>query len=132
MHEALEKRDDGGSGLVYSIVDRDDSGKIDDEVKGRFTWDVYHIENYLLDPKVVLAVLKNTTLQDTGFKDVTEIEETFREIAKGQIDRLVEHSLRNRGARCYRSSDQAKGRRGREEPSGEGKSAVRGFYWQIE
>ena len=96
LHEALELRDDGGSGLVFSIVDKDDSDTVDDEGEGKFTWDVYHIENYLLDPTVVLNVLKNTTLQDTGFRNEAEVEGAFREIAKGQIDRLVEHSVRSK------------------------------------
>ena len=82
LHEALERRDDGGSGLVFSIVDRDDSESPDDERDGRFTWDVYHIENYLLDPTVVLDVLRNMTLQDTGFKNEAEVEGAFREIAR--------------------------------------------------
>ena len=96
LHETLELRDDGGSGFVFSIVDKDDSDTVDDEGEGRFTWDVYHIENYLLDPAVVLNVLKNTTLQDTGFRNEEEVEGAFREIAKGQIDRLVEHSVRSK------------------------------------
>ena len=96
LHEALERRNDGGGGLVFSIVDRDDAEMVDNEGEGRFTWDVYHIENYLLDPKVVLGVLKSMTLQDTGFRNETEVEGAFREIAKSQIGRLVEHSVRTK------------------------------------
>lgn len=96
LHEALERRMDGGSGLVFSIVDRDDSEVIEEQNKGRFTWDVYHIENYLLEPEIVLDVLKRITLQDTGFKDAAEVEGAFRDIAQGQIDRLVEHSVRSK------------------------------------
>ena len=96
LHEALERREDGGSGLVFSIVDRDDSDLLDDENERRFTWDVYHIENYLLDPTVVLNVLRNTTLQDTGFRNEREVEGAFREIAESQIDTLVEHSVRRK------------------------------------
>ena len=36
------------------------------------------------------------TLQDTGFRNETEVEEAFREIAKSQIGSLVEHSVRNK------------------------------------
>ena len=94
LHEALERQEDGASGLVFSIVDRDGTEPIDKESDGRFTWDVYHIENYLLDPKIVLNVLNNMTLQDTGFRDEAEVEGAFREIAKNQIDLLTEHSVR--------------------------------------
>lgn len=96
LHEALERREDGGSGLVFSIVDGDGSETVDDEGERRFTWDVYHIENYLLDPKVVLDVLRNITLEDTGFRDESEVEGAFRDIARDQIDRLVEHAVRTK------------------------------------
>ncbi len=94
LHEALERTAEGGSSLVFSIVDRDDAETIDDEASGRFTWDVYHIENYLLEPEVIFQVLTNMTLQNTGFNNGTEIEEAFRSIAKEQVDELVEHSVR--------------------------------------
>ena len=109
LHEALERRDDGGSGLVFSIVDRDDSESSDNEIDGRFTWDVYHIENYLLDPKVVLDVLRNMTLQDTGFKDEAEVEGAFRDIAEGQIDRLVEHAVRSKAHEAIGQAIKLKG-----------------------
>ena len=96
LHEVLERRDDSGSGLVFSIVDKDESDPIDDEGTGRFMWDVYHIENYLLNQKIILDVLRSMTLQDTGFRDEMEVEEALRDIARGQIDRLVEHSVRDK------------------------------------
>ena len=96
LHEELERRNDDGSGLVFSIVDKDDAEMVDDEGEGKFTWDVYHIENYLLDSKVVLVLLKSLALQDTGFRNETEVEESFREIAKSQIGSLVEPSVRNK------------------------------------
>ena len=94
LHEALERQENSASGLVFSIVDRDGTEPTGEEGNGRFTWDVYHIENYLLDPKILLNVLRNMTLQDTGFRNEAEVEGAFREIAKDQIDRLVEHSVR--------------------------------------
>ena len=96
LHETLERQDDGSSGLVFSIVDRDGSETVDDESQRRFTWDVYHIENYLLDPKIVLHVIKNMTLQDAALRNESEVEEAFREIAASQIDRLVEHAVRTK------------------------------------
>ena len=117
LHEALELRDDGGSGLVFSIVDKDDSDTVDDEGEGRFTWDVYHIENYLLDPSVVLNVLKNTTLQDTGFRNEEEVEGAFREIAKGQIDRLVEHSVRSKAHEAIGQAIKLRGEKDDKDPA---------------
>ena len=96
LHEALEKGTEYDASLVFSIVDRDDQEHTGDEARGRFTWDVYHIENYLLEPEVIYQVLVNMSLQDTGFRDGTEIEQALRSIAKEQIDGLVEHSVRAR------------------------------------
>ena len=94
LHEALEKSTEDDTSLVFSIVDKDDQQRTDDESRGRFTWDVYHIENYLLEPDVIYQVLVSMSLQDTGFRDGTEIEEALRSIAKEQVDGLVEHSVR--------------------------------------
>ena len=96
LHEALEKSNDDETSSVFSIVDKDDQEQRSDEARGRFTWDVYHIENYLLEADVIYQVLVNMSLQDTGFKDGMEIEQALRSIAKEQIDRLVEHSVRAR------------------------------------
>ena len=109
LHEAIEKRMDGGSGLVFSIVDRDDSQAEEEEDKGRFVWDVYHIENYLLEPAIVLDVLKRMTLQGTGFRDASEVEGAFRDIAKGQIDELVEHSVRKAAHEAIRRAIKLRG-----------------------
>ena len=117
LHEALERRMDSGNGFVFSIVDRDDSGTIDDESKGRFTWDVYHIENYLLDPKVVLDVLKSITLQETGFRDEAEVEGAFREIARSEIDRLVEHTVRTKAHEAIGRAIKLRGEENEKEPA---------------
>lgn len=96
LHDVLEKSSDDDTSQVFSIIDRDDQQQSDDEARGRFTWDVYHIENYLLEPDVIYQVLVNTSLQDTGFKDGNEIEKALCSIAREQIDRLVELSVRSR------------------------------------
>ena len=100
---------DGGSGVVFSIVERDDSEPGEEEDKGRFVWDVYHIENYLLEPAIVLDVLRRMTLEGTGFRDASEVEGAFRDIAKGQIDELVEHSVRKAAHEAIRRAIKLRG-----------------------
>ena len=117
LHEALERSTEGDSSLVFSIVDRDDEVKINDEARGRFTWDVYHIENYLLDAEVIYQVLVNMSLQDTNFKDGAEIEEAFRSIAKEQIDDLVEHSVRARARDIIRKKIRLRGGDAEDDPA---------------
>lgn len=53
----------------YSVVDRD-SELTPEKNKNHFQWDVYHIENYLLEPKYILQVL-----QDIGHTKEYSIEE---------------------------------------------------------
>ena len=117
LHEALERGEGGADGLVFSIVDRDGGSGPEEEGQGRFTWDAYHIENYLLDPEIVLEVLRKITLEDTGFKDGQEVEGAFRQIAAEQIDHLVEHSIRARVHEAVMHAIRLKGKNGQEDPA---------------
>lgn len=117
LHEALEQREDRGSGLVFSIVDKDGVDEGGDESKRRYTWDVYHIENYLLDSQVVLDVLRKLTLQDTGFKSAEEVEEAFRDIAEEQIEALVEHAVRARAHEAVRQAIRLRGEETSKDPA---------------
>ena len=68
MHELLEAQSTGKR-TTFSIVDKDDDTRIDvDEERGMYTWDVYHIENYLLASSVILKVLKRISLDGTTFE----------------------------------------------------------------
>ena len=117
LHEALEKGTEYDASLVFSIVDRDDQEQTGDEARGRFIWDVYHIENYLLEPDVIYQVLVNMSLQDTGFEDGTEIEQALRSIAKEQIDGLVEHSVRARAREVIGKEIRLKGGETQSDPA---------------
>lgn len=92
LHSALEA-DEGGI-RVYSIVDKDSGkAKTDGKKTGRFSWNVYHIENYLMEPQYILEVLTNSTISELPFQDTEEVEEELKAIAKEQIQSLVAHSL---------------------------------------
>ena len=79
---------------MYSIVDKDSGkAKADGKRTGRFSWNVYHIENYLMEPQYILEVLRNSTISDTPFQDTEEVEEELKIIAKEQVQSLVAHSL---------------------------------------
>ena len=122
LHQALEAQEGGtGKGRVFSIVDRDGSGQLEDgEETGRFTWDMYHIENYLLDERVILDVLQKSTISETGFEKSNEVEEELREIAKEQMDDLVEHAVREKAHRAITGAIRLKGER----KTGEGAGTV--------
>ena len=124
LHQALEAQDGGkGKGKIFSIVDRDGAGRAQDsEESGRFTWDVYHIENYLLDEDVILEVLQKSTISGTGFAESGEVERELRQIAEERIDELVEHVVRERAHQAINGAIRLKGDRNPEEGPGEGVS----------
>ena len=124
LHQALEANEGGmGQGRVFSIVDRDGAAHAQDsEELGRFTWDVYHIENYLLDAAVILEVLQKSTISGTGFASCDEVDRELREIAKEQVEELVEHAVREKAHRVIYGSIRLKGERKPGEDAGEGVS----------
>lgn len=122
LHQALEAQEgQRGGGRIFSIVDKDGAdGSQDGEDSGRFTWDVYHIENYLLDENVVLEVLQKSTISETGFTKSGEVKQELREIAKEQIEELVEHAVREKAHQVITGAIKLKGERNRGEGAGEG------------
>ena len=92
LHRILETNE--GERRVYSIVDKDSGkAKTDGKRTGRFSWDVYHIENYLMEPQYILEVLTKSTISDTHFQDTKEVEQELKTIAKEQVQSLMAHSL---------------------------------------
>ena len=124
LHQALEAQEgEKGKGRIFSIVDRDGTARNQEgEKSGRFTWDVYHIENYLLDETVILEVLQKGTISETGFATSSEVKRELREIAKEQVDELVEHAVRERAHHAINSAIRLKGERTQGEGAGEGVS----------
>ena len=94
MHELLEAQSTGKR-TTFSIVDKDDDTRIDlDEERGMYTWDVYHIENYLLESSVILTVLKRISLDGTTFERDEDVEAALRGIAGEQVESMVEDWVR--------------------------------------
>ena len=92
LHKCLEAQGGGGGIKIYSIVDRD---KREAARKGgrRFSWNVYHIENYLLEATYIAEVLEGITVQDIKLRNAREVEEELRKIAEGQAKKLVKESM---------------------------------------
>ena len=94
MHELLEAQSTGQR-TTFSIVDKDDDTRNDvDEERGMYTWDVYHIENYLLEPSVILKVLKRISLDGSTFERDVDVEAPLRSIAEKQVESMVEDWVR--------------------------------------
>jgi len=77
----------------YAIVDKDsDDGAAATEAVNRFSWDVYHIENYLLDDEIISAVVG--ALVPTVASGADEIGKVLEVAARTTVDAAVTHRLR--------------------------------------
>ena len=95
LHDALERLErPQDRGRVFSIVDRDNEEEGKEE--RRLHWDVYHIENYLLNEEIILEVLRKINLDETGFENAEEVNQAIRSLAEAEVDELVEHVVRAR------------------------------------
>lgn len=96
LYDLLEKARIAGHlpARFYAITDADgDVGTMPD-IPQRFTWDVYHIENYLLDPTFILYVLRDIHRALPPVSTESEIHEELRKCAEQTINELVAHKLR--------------------------------------
>lgn len=92
LHDLIEKLKIEGRfyGDIFSIVDRDS----DDSTKSsefRKIWDVYHIENYLLDADLILRVLKDN-FPARKF-DRSQIDSALLHCAEMIQDKIVAHEI---------------------------------------
>jgi AAA domain, putative AbiEii toxin, Type IV TA system/Protein of unknown function (DUF4435) len=92
LHRLLEDAEATGRlpGRFYAIVDGD--GEVEDDLRSAriFTWNVYQIENYLLEPKYILCALRDLTRWELTEEQLTE---TLRECALSTLSDLVGHRL---------------------------------------
>lgn len=72
----------------YSIVDKDYDGPELVESIAQYSWDVYHIENYLLEPKFIYQAINNITLQNSDFTP-QEIDIKLKKCAEETIDTII-------------------------------------------
>jgi hypothetical protein len=89
-HELLERVAEGGKldTRFYSIVDRDFGGTPLVASDRRYAWDVYHIENYLLEPRFIRDVMRGLQLGGE-LPSEEEIELQLRACATETIDDLI-------------------------------------------
>lgn len=76
----------------YSITDRD-SGEISKSPTSMnmFSWDVYHIENYFLEPKFIVKILSSLQLGPALTEEQTWDE--LRQCAQDTLPQLIRHEL---------------------------------------
>lgn len=80
---------------VYSIIDKDSGSEEQAPSVNRYSWDVYHIENYLLEPKYIRMALSDLTGLRTAMGD-TVIASELASCASETISALVAHATSQR------------------------------------
>ncbi len=95
LYDLLERARTAGHvhARFYAITDADDEG-YGEGPPTRFRWDVYHIENYLLVPRFVLAALRSIGVGPATLSDEAAVLEALKACAETTIGTLVSHKLR--------------------------------------
>jgi predicted ATPase len=99
LHKVLDETVQAGKipAKIYSIVDKDSGQEVNGTgYRRHYSWDVYHIENYLLSPKYILEAMRQIGQYHDALPNETTIEEKLKEIARGNISVLVVHSMREK------------------------------------
>jgi hypothetical protein len=77
---------------IFSIVDSDAEDESSNPVPDQsFAWDVYHIENYLLESNIILKILKD--LGVNLFPSEEDVYTALRDCARETMTGLVRHQL---------------------------------------
>lgn len=96
LHRVLEKAVKEGvlDKKFYSITDNDYLSE-NTQIEGKsFKWDVYHIENYLLNPYYIQKVMQDTIL-NKNIPTIAQIEQDLKNIAEENIDSLTRQQVSN-------------------------------------
>lgn len=97
LHQILDQAVSAGHVPVkiYSVVDKDTGDQQKETAYRRhFSWDVYHIENYLLEPKYILEAMRQIGVYNDMLADEDAVSKKLNEIARERISELVAHYLR--------------------------------------
>ena len=95
LHQLLEKIAASGklpTSKIFSIIDKDSDIYENNTTDRRLSWDVYHIENYLLEPKYLRLAMVDLFGND-GSRSEIEIQEDLKDCASETVTSLVAHEV---------------------------------------
>ena len=99
LHRTLERSVEAGNipVKIYSVVDKDTGPEVapTSDFRRHFSWDVYHIENYLLEPKFIDEALGRLGVSHNDLSSLGKIDQCLKQIAGNQIGELVSHRIRS-------------------------------------
>lgn len=102
VHDLLERAAADGrfTARFFSIVDRDFDGPTPGAAENRYSWDVYHIENYLIHASYIRAVLEGLELSEHVLSEehieaelLAAAQETIGGIVRERLERRVNQLL---------------------------------------
>lgn len=95
LHALLDKLSTSGKlppARIFSITDRDSDSSETAATENRLTWDAYHIENYLIEPKYIKMVLTDLSGVQANLTE-KYIEEELKGCAAETVTALVAHRV---------------------------------------
>ena len=97
LHRTLERSLEAGDIpiKIYSVVDKDSGAQVIPTGDGgrHFSWDVYHIENYLLESTYINEALQRLDISHPELASLDDIDLRLQQIANDQINKLVLHKI---------------------------------------
>jgi len=75
----------------FSVTDRDSGPLAQSSSVNVFSWNVYHIENYFLEPKFISRVLSSLNMNNTLSEEI--IWDELRQCAQDTLPQLIRHEL---------------------------------------
>lgn len=96
LYEVLENVRRAGHipAKFYAVTDRDTDESDVVENSNRMSWDVYHIENYLLEPHFIFQALRDINALCKEVATEKDIDKQLSEFASEIITDMVTHQLR--------------------------------------
>lgn len=104
LHEVLERAYSRGDlpTKFFAITDRDSDELVEEQkAVSRFQWNVYHIENYLLDNESIAEVINS--LRIGGNSDAAKVEKALEDCARSVVPWMIEHKMRVHANRLINS-----------------------------
>ncbi|MFL5953844.1 MAG: AAA family ATPase [Gaiellaceae bacterium] len=95
LHDVLERVGRQTMGArFYAVKDRDsDLASHADDGARMYSWDVYHIENYLLEPEYVYTALSELSGSDQSLRTTADVDRALKDCAAETIGHLVRHRI---------------------------------------
>lgn len=95
FHSLLDRAKIAGAlpATVYSITDMDFGIEIVEPQGHVLQWDRFHIENYLLEPRYILQVMRDIRISGSDKMTENEVELALRVSAEKTLGSLLRHSI---------------------------------------